>query len=54
MNLYQCKWCHKILERDSKSKKVRSYCRKAGRYVNLAIVEKTDKNYRIMEASKDD
>lgn len=52
MNLYQCRWCKKILERDSDKKKVRSYCRKVGRYVYLMKVDKTAKNYRLMEASK--
>ena len=54
MNLYQCRWCHKIFERDSNKKWIRSYCYKAGRYVRLIMVEKTARNYRIMEASKGD
>lgn len=53
MNLYQCRWCKKILERDSNKKWIKSYCYKVGRDVHIVKVEKTAKNYRRMEASKD-
>lgn len=52
MNLYQCRWCRKILERDSDKKRIKSHCDAVGRYVYLIMVEKTAANYHVMEASK--